>query len=283
MKRTIRGNRFRDSFGLGMLDVIPSAGVAFSDEYQIVHDSWINKPSSAVAAAQNIMVEGWVADGEWATRDVIYLFAGHTNDDGESLTNWKSPGTYDATIVLNGGTMNFTAFEGFQSDDGAYLRLHWNPNTNGVNYVQDNAGTSLYCRTNLEEDSVEFGVVGTGDIYMQLWNTSDNTVCRINKDSNVNIGGASDSRGYWCMSRRAFNDIEIYRNGGSIAVSANASTGIESVEMFALGWNNGGIGLNSTRQVSLLMFGGSYTDPQAVSSKNTIETYMDSNGKGVIA
>ena len=26
MKRTIRGNRFRDSFGLGMLDVIPSAG-----------------------------------------------------------------------------------------------------------------------------------------------------------------------------------------------------------------------------------------------------------------
>ena len=134
---------FRDTFGLGMPDVIPSAGGAgYSAEYQAVYDSFTNPPPTAVADAQNTMVESLVAAGIWAKLDVFYLFANYWPDDG--LINWINPGTNNATAVNAPG---FISYEGYTAASLKYIDLNYATATHGVNYTQNDSSAGLYCRT----------------------------------------------------------------------------------------------------------------------------------------
>jgi hypothetical protein len=124
--------------------VVSEASVStFSTQYQAVYDSWTTKPAIDVAIIQDTMVRAWIASGFWASTDVIYVFAVHTNDASEALINWKSPGTNDA--ILTGAT--FTAYEGFTGDGAStYLQADFEAANDAVNFTQNDASVGIYNR-----------------------------------------------------------------------------------------------------------------------------------------
>ena len=74
----------RLSVGLG-------GGSVYGSTYKSIYNSFTTKPSDDVADAQNQMVASLVAAGYWDRLDRFFVFAGHTNDDGESVLDWKNP------------------------------------------------------------------------------------------------------------------------------------------------------------------------------------------------
>ena len=257
--------------------------IGFSTEYQTVRDSWTILPDATVSIQQDLMVRSWIASGFWATRDILYVLAGHTNDNGESLTNWITPGTHDAVIVLNGGTMNFTAFEGFQSDDGAYIDTNYNPSTEGVNYTLNSSSIGIYTRTGTDTDTSEMGAhpgVGGDITSISTSRTTTNARIYINSASAVEKPGGD---GYVIGNRPDDSNIQTYRNGSLTGTTAVNSVIVSTINFFILARNLVGNPFESSqKQVSIAHAGGALTPTQIAADTDAFETYMDSNGKGVI-
>jgi hypothetical protein len=254
----------------------------FGTEYQAVYDSFTTKPNSSVASAQNTMVESLVNSGVWAKLDVFYVLAGHTNGAGESLINWLNPGTFDATAV---NSPTFTAFEGFAGDGAtSYIDLNYNPAANGINYSQDDAVMGLYNRSDNAAAGGNMGVFdGTGDYLINTRNATNNAAARINDDITLVVANAN-GQGMYFINRSASNVREYYKNKSIIANDSQASSGINSSNVFALALNNNsGTAINfKTDQLSMLVVGGCLTQTDVNNFTDAFEGYMDSQGKGVI-
>jgi hypothetical protein len=254
---------------------------AFSVEYQAIYNAFTSKPAGAVAAAQNLMVQSLISAGAWAKLDALYIFAAHTNGASEALINWINPGTNDATLPV---APTFTAYEGLQGNGSTqYANLNFNLNSDGVNYTQDDACIFCYIRNNVQEDTFDLGGYdGTNRTMMRGRGTADQVFNAVNQSAG-NTSNCLDSRGLILTERTASNAIEHYRNNVSLGTGSNVSTGKPNVDIYACGQNNNGSpGNHSTRQISVIGFGGLLTSAQRLALMNAIETYMDSNGKGVI-
>jgi hypothetical protein len=275
--RHIRGIRYpgNSAYSIG----------GFSSQYQAVYDSFTTKPSGPVAAAQDTMVKGWISNGVWNTKDILYVLAGHTNDNGESLINWKNPGTYDAEIVLNSGTMNFTAFEGFQSSNNAYLRTNYNPFSNGVQYTQNDCSMGIYSRTTFGPDNLDvlcgsenIRIISLIPLYSgDLWTA-------LNTTTPVRTTYAGGDSGFIGTFRDSSSAIRSYINLSKEQDTSSTSGAIPDAEIYIKCQNRIGTGPDRfiNDQVSNFWMGGSETESEYTNYLNGFETYMDSNGKGVI-
>jgi len=261
------------------------SGTTWTAQYQTVYDSFTTKPSAAIAAAQNTMVAALVAAGVWTKLDVLYIFAQTTNGAGEALKNWKLPGTYDATLV---NAPAFVALEGFTGAATKYIRTNWNPNSNGVNYTLDSAFGAIYIRTNVKENSADFGAKDATHFAAYLatrWisGVDGDLYGRINTSVSSQIAN-TDSRGMFVISRETNNIVRVYRNKAQIIDAAVASSIIPNKEMYILCYNNNGVAdFLSTKQVSFYAAGAKLLQADVNSLTDAFEVYMDSNGKGVIA
>ena len=267
---------------INWMNILKPSLAGFVAEYQAVYDSFTTKPSSSVAAEQNAMVESWIDDGLWAKRDAIYLHAVHTNGDGEALKNWKNPGTNDATIV---NAPAFVAFEGFTGDGAtSYINYNWNP-SDGTLFVQDSLCIAKYIRNNIQHTTYMFGSYNTGGpnlITLGPRNGSDNATVRIGTTSTA-TGGNADSRGIFHAIRASSASQQYYRNNSQIATDTDISSNVATLDFFGLGLNvNGGLNSPSLHQLSYAAFGEALDNTERGADQNAVETYMDSNGKGVI-
>ena len=145
-------NRHLDPYGFMIPEIFPRG---FSDEYQTVYDAFIVKPPDDVAEDHDQMVRGMLADGDWQTKDIFYITSAQSAAD--SLINWINPGTHDLTIVnLIAG--QFTAYHGWTGNGvNGYLNTNYNPFTDGVNYVLNDASFGVYIRTNVDEPRTDIG------------------------------------------------------------------------------------------------------------------------------
>lgn len=268
-----------DSLG-GVYQVGYTVEGSFIAEYQAVYDNWIEKPADIVAAAQNAMVEGWVNTGVWALEDRIFVFAAHTNDNGEALDDWKNPGVNFATLV-NGPT--FTPFEGFKGDGATqYVDTNYNAAIDGVNYVLNSSSYGIYSRTNLLEASVDIGSRGAFWILLATRFTGDLSFLRINNSAPTSEPNL-DSRGMYIASRTLSNESKLYKNKSILINSTQPSDGVPNFNIYIGCYNsNGTPSLLSTRQISLGFLGGLMTQQNVNDKTDYFEAYMDSNGKGVI-
>lgn len=255
----------------------------FCDEYQSVYDSFYTKPNSVAAIFQNTMVESLVADGIWALMDVIYVHASHTNDNNEALINWKNPGVNDATIVLDGGTMNFTAYEGFQSDNGAYIDYGYNPNSEGVNFTQNSGSFGFYSRSNIAEAAYDMGMRSNTEWSLIAPRYSDNTlIVRLNDLSSLTLNIA-DSFGMHIVSRLSDSEKIIFKNKQEIKSDTSSSTGVPNYNSFGLAYNSLGVAQRkSTKQHSLHFWASGLTRTQSDNFTDAFESYMVSNDKSII-
>jgi len=254
----------------------------FCAAYQVVYDSLTTKPSEAIAAAQNTMCCALVDAGIWSKLDVFYLFAQTVNTASEALVNWKNPGTLDAVAFA---APAFVALEGFTGDGAnTYINTNYVPNTHGVNYTQNNAGFGIYVRNNIGEGANDCGTIGVHDNFIRSRYNVDFSYGAVNQTSGTISAANIDSRGMFHTQRTASNALELFKNGVSLVAGVNASTGLSTYPFFVLASSNGIlVPVNiCTKQISLFYAGGVFSQPEITTFTNAFETYMDSNGKGVI-
>ncbi len=258
----------------------PAAG-GFSAEYQAVYDSMTNQPSASVAAAQNAMVAALVAGGVWVKLDIFFLFAQESNAAAEALINWLSPGT-DATAV---SAPLFTSLEGFTGDGGAdYINSNFNPNSDGVNYTLNDCCAFGYYRIDQQGNVYDFGVTDgvPAHLIIRIRNTSDVVNAFINSAGSM-APANTNSAGLFAIERTASNATEVFRNASSLGTDNDASSSLPNEDVYILARNNNGTNADeSGNQVSVWGAGASLSTGEHTTLRNAIETYMDSNGKGVI-
>ena len=253
----------------------------FTTEYQAVYDAYTTKPNDATAAIWNACVALWVANGEWATKDVIYNYAAHTNGGGEALINWKNPGTFDAT-AFNAPT--HTANEGFTGNGAnAYIGWNWNPAANGVNYVQDDASMGGYIRTNIAENAG----IGTAinadnkDCFMYPRSVGDVAIIRIN-DATSTQSANLDGSGMYINTRTTNNVAKLYRNKLILVNKITVSIGLPTHDFYSLAYNDddSAAGL-MTGQQSIAFAGGGMTQTNVNNFSDPFNAAMTALGKNV--
>ena len=250
----------------------------FCAEYQDIYNSFVTKPSDSIAIAQNKIVWSLVNAGVWTKLDIFYLFAQTTNDDDEALVNWINPGTFDAILV---NAPAFVALEGF-SGNGTNARIDsYNPTASAVNYALNSASYGIYVRTNVAENKDDCGALtGANRAYLETRSAGDGAVFSIN-DTTASGAASTDSRGMWIASRMPGPLKNLYRNGAlHTAAGAVAATGIpdDEFEFLSCSFLHG----YCTKQESLGFLGGGLSVDEVIAITNAVETYMDSNLKGII-
>jgi len=251
--------------------------LVFSAEYQAIYDAFTIKPSASVAAAQNDLVESLVDTGVWAKLDTFYVFAGHTNANGESLINWFNPGTFDATAI---NAPAFVALEGFTGDGAAsYINSNYNAATQGIKYLQDSASGGFYSRSNIAETKTDFGALsGNNRMYINSREVAD--VARYVANDNVAVPAANtNSRGMFVSTRTASNARALYKNINLLQSGAVISAGVPNSAFQFLALT--ALGAYSTKQLSLGFLGGGLVQADITNLYNAFQAYMTSNGKQV--
>jgi len=258
--------------------------VARSDEYNAVLDAMTTEPGASVAEAQNTMVEALKTAGVWSKLDVFYLFAQESNGDSEALINWVNPGTYDATNVH---ATSWTSLEGF-TGDGAndYINTNYTPSTDATNYAQNDGSVGIYIRTNVRENSYDIGVNAVGvRTTLSPYRTDNKAYCRVNSGGDTVYElpvGSETSAGFWVVNRTASNDQDLFVDGSVVEQDTDASNGLPNIPILLLAYNNNGSADSfSTRQISLFFAASSMSGTEIGDFNDAIETYMDSNSKGV--
>ncbi len=258
---------------------------AYCSEYQAVYDVLTTKPSDAIATAQNTMVKSLVDGGYWPEIDIFYLLAQTVNSGGEAYPNWKNPGTYDLTEILGGGSLSFVANEGIMGDGTAVLNTNWNPNIHGSKFVQNSAGLLIGVYT----DATHAGYIAgayDGTNYSCLIRPRDgaNTVfIRINANAVFeNVANAS-SKKHFSLRRTGATTQRLGINKVHTAKSG-ASVGVPNTDLYVLGYNNNGspAGQNSVHRIMYLVASSGFNDSDSDAIVDIIETYLDTNGKGLL-
>lgn len=257
-------------------------GIAFGAEYQTVYDYFPTKPDSSVATEQNIMVQGWVDDGVWIKDDVRYVTAGHTNDDGESQVNWNNPGTYDITLV---NAPSFVNFEGFTTDGTDYLDTNFNLNADSVNYTLNGGHIFHAIGTDVLEGKWDCGVRDAGAAGTSMIAARNGGLFYgvINATGIVSSAGNSNSIGIYTVIRTASNNTDTYKNKTILGSRNTASQVLASHNMTIGCLNDAGVKkVFATKQYAGFAMGATLNSSEKDSEVDRFESYMDSNGKGLI-
>lgn len=197
-----------------------------------------------------------IREGIWGRLDVLWVLAAHDSQAG--MLNWKAPGAF---TLANGGTApTFATDRGFTGNgtDGRLVPT-WVPNTNGVNYVQDDASLWLWSRTTTGSNSADMGTVGAAAGPSLLCRSStDLIITRLNGGSTASSSTTiSDGSGLIGASRASSSEVKFWRNGAQVGGAvALASTGRGAVQVWACGANATNF---SARQQAMAAIGGSLT------------------------
>ncbi len=249
------------------------AASAFCTEYQAVYDAMGTKPSAAVAANQNTLVETLIAGGVWSLLDIFYLLAGNTENN--SLLNWITPASFKG-VAYNSPT--FTAFEGFTGNGtSTYINTVFTPSTDAVQFTRYDAMVGVYARTVTQNNGAIAGVKATGTGSFLTYYSG-----KVSGFLN-STGGAGSTQtlvaGIYSVIRYADDDIQLFQNTTQIDADTDATGGVAASEMYILGNNDGGF---TDAQLSFYWVGGSLTTAKLTILVDAIEVYMDSNSKGIL-
>jgi len=258
------------------------SSTTFCATYQTIYDAFATPPSDAIAAAQNTMVCGLVDDGVWAKLDTFWMFAQTNGID--ALLNWVNPAFF--TCINNHATA-FTPLEGFLGDGNFdYLNTTWDSFNNGVNYTQNSASFGGYCRTDLSiarHLMAASGAAWLNGMSIIMWQPGNLGFVRMNTNNLSDFGTTTSSLGMWIANRTAANVHDLYQNKVQKINGTDASNGLTDKDLYLLAYNSNGVASNQTTyQISMAYTGGGFTQGDIGNLTDRFETYMDSNGKGVI-
>ncbi len=250
--------------------------MAFIDQYTKVWDNMQTKPSAADAEAQNLFLAKLVDKGIFQKLDFLYVFAVHTNSNGESLVNWRSPGTFNASEV---NSPSFTAYQGYTSD-GSSSRIDSNfiPSSDGDSWTLNDASFGLYIRTDLREtNTAVMGCEdGSNDVFLQFESTNGLNYVKFHTGANFNYTpSAASPRGLWSISRVSSSEVNVYRNSElEHQETGFSSVALPSVQIRICDRE----GFETENEISMAFGGSSLTADEVAFLNDAFETYMTSLG-----
>jgi hypothetical protein len=218
--------------------------------------------------------------------DVMYILAGETAES--SLRNFVK-NAHHATAV---NSPTFTATEGFTGNgSSSYLSNNYIPSINAVRISLNSSAYGFYIRSGIVANTnhVIFGgreYVNINSTLLQIRIDSNRIVAAINQGVSAvsNSGVSTDTAGLYTFIREGASSLKVYRNAVEKATFTNASTGLTTVNMPILAFNSAGsITGFCPYQLSIYYAGKSFTQPELAIIQSAIESYMDSNGKGIIS
>jgi len=265
------------------LDLVNSTN--YSSEYLSVLNAMTNKPTSAIADAQNTMVASLVSAGIWGKLDGLWVLANNT--EANSYINWINPGTFDITNG-GGGGITFTAYEGWLSGGavGDYLNLNYNPTTDAVNVTTTSFSMGVYSRTDAQENNAAIGSRSSGpddETVLYLRDSGDLCAARICQDLSAAITIANSSSLGLHSATRTGTTNNVHKGTTHGATVSVAEGGFSNLDMYVCAYNNNGSpGFDSGHQLSMAFIGSYLSDGELETLETVFEIYMDSNGKGVL-
>jgi len=256
----------------------PSAG--YCSQFQTIYDTWIVKPSDAIAGYYNTMVKTIVDAGIWAKGDVFDFFSTHSNNNLEAYYNWINP-----LGACNPAPINSPVWTQYEGTIGnalsvRYVRLNFTPNVNGVNYKLDDCCIIEGCAT-AANTSYDVGVSdGANLALLRSWGgTSFYGALNAAAASTVT---SIQTAGHFGITRILSTKQNLWQNLALTANITRLSVALPTKEMYACGFNNNGTANGCAKQLRYVWIGAYLDATQYAILINAIETCLDALGTGLI-
>jgi len=251
------------------IGIFSQVGVSIDADYQAVLDYATTQgytlPSSSQQALQNQLVVDLKDAGVWSKLDVFYVFATDGDSDFASI-NWKDPNSFEVTEV---NSPTFTTDVGFTGNGtSSYISTNYIPNTDAINYSQNNASMMYFRQNNVSQTKFITGHDGSRFNFCR----EDNST-RIWFNSNRSLTAADGSGAGFFMLTRDNSLTSIHYKGTSTTTLDNVSTGLAASSILVLtGASTSGFS-NSTIQLFSL---GADLNSEASDFKTSIDSYLTS-------
>lgn len=253
----------------------PGAGIIYDADAQLLFDRMTTAPDVTRKGLINDMILGLKADGDWTRLDVLVVLA--AADSQAALLDWKD--------LSDGAEVSAPTFEtdrGYTSDGStSYINSQFNPSTDAVKYIQNNASYGVYGRDNKNETGILAGLIISnfnGSFYFPR--LSNNFSGRINSNNSLVLAN-TDSRGLSSVQRQNSTLKRSRMNGVNLGSNTDNSVSPANGEFYILCRNKLGTGAEtfSTIQGALYFFGSGLLNHLNV--YNRIQTYMIGVGANV--
>jgi len=274
-------NKIQDTGGnissnLGSTAVTNNVDNGFQYETNQLINSMVSKPTSTDQTHINIFIKYLKDNGLWVKLDRLYVYAAHTNANGEALLDWIHP----STISASGTSINFTAYQGISS----YINMNYIPSTQGVHFTLNSASYGYYRRT----------------VVAGFWDNGANKTgmaCKISYNSgatqtsyaiNAGTGGTvtalgQNIAGVHVLTRRSSTSIIFSINGTEYSTSST------SVSLIDIGLAIGGTNNNGTPssnggggRISMAFTGAALSSTDITNLTTGFEALMDYYGTGIL-
>ncbi len=273
---------------IGSPSLIGGGSIPIATEYQAMLDEFVTTPSAADQTAQNLFVTTLVDGAVWSELDRLFVPASHASG-ADSLLDWIHPATPGnvATII---NTPTWTQYEGYSGDVlSKYINLNYLPNTDGVNYLLNNASLFAYVRQTSANTGYDIGCSDTitlkdsqfsYHIDPTLW--GQYSTGKINQTNAGTAFGVASDAGMKSIERTASNAIEGFVNGVAKDNYNTVSSGIPTLDLFALAYNQNGSPTKFTeRTMSMCGAGASLGAAKQLILYNAFQTLMTYYGTQV--
>ena len=248
-------------------NIISVTTLAFDTDYQAVLNYATSQgytlPSASQQIKQNQLVLDLKSGGIWSKLDTFAVFATDGNSDF-ALIDWKRLVQYTA---VNSPT--FTSNQGFTGNGtSSYINTNWNPNTQGVNFTQNNA-----CFGGWRLNNVNNGVSRFMGATLNISLREDNgQVHRINAGANASFSLDGSGIGLRVLNRTNSSDIQMIVNT-TLGTSTQTSSTPPSSNLHLL--NRGDNTNFSISQIATALAGANLVN-ERTDLYNALNTYLTS-------
>lgn len=250
----------------------------FAPETTTLLAAFTGSYNTARQSAINDLIVSLKNNGIWSKLDVLCI-AGLNS--GDSLVNWKNPGTFNGTAA---NSPTFTVDRGFTFNGStSYVNTNFTPSTAGGNYALNSAHLSVYSRTNNVVAATDIGAnPTTGNAQSIIASRFTDGNCYYAINSSGQFFANTNSNRLLIANRTNSTSVQFYRDG----VSLHSSTGDSSItvtnrSIWVGGRNNGSIQQPSTRQIASWSIGAGLTATEAANFNTALNTYLTYIGAAV--
>lgn len=254
-------------------------GYAFSAEAKAYFNVLANPPS----LQQKIRLDKYlfrplIANGIFTELDRLWVFASEIEANG--LISLVNP---TATAVSKVNSPAWVQYQGYTGNATTqYLNTNYNTATSSVKFVQNSASVGVYCRRELNAVIVEMGCSSSGAVTDGIIIEARRTgaiFAGVNGPFNSGSTIAS-SLGLTSVKRTLSTNIDIIKNGVTLASPANTSVAPISFNPYILALNNNGsASVFSNQQISMAFIGSGSINHLTL--YNIIQNYMSQIGSQV--
>lgn len=211
---------------------------AYQDVIDYAVANSITLPPQDILDSDNARVVASIADGTWTGIDCLWMTANRGSYRAYAKINWADPGNHNLEEV---GTLTFDD-TGFTGDGSTgYLRTHYIPSTDAVNYTLNSASILLQLGRDRNVSEVAIGVSSTGSTkrVIVIPKSSGNGSYIINGVTSDTYT-VTDATGFWHWKRTNSNAVAVSRNGTLVDTQNVASTAVPDREIYILATNSVG-------------------------------------------